>query len=118
MKQNPEQSEMSFKEAFEHLSEAIRIERKNNRISIHPYTTLFNGTNRYLKQGGKLSPKESESLTKYLTTAEQLFCLLRLSSKFINNERTCNSAYGALRTFQRLDRITAFDPKRKFGSQG
>ena len=45
-----------------------------NRIAIHPYMTMFGGTNYYLKkEDGRLSSKEAEKLQKHLDNAEKFF---------------------------------------------
>jgi len=73
MKQSAEGSEKSFNEAFEYVDEAIRLEGSNNRIAIHPYTTLFNGVGNYIKQSGALAPKQGDTVHKHLENAEQIF---------------------------------------------
>jgi hypothetical protein len=72
-KQSPQRFEASFKEAFEYLDEAIRLEGKMNRIAIHPYMTLFSGANNHLKQLGVLSSKQIEKLRLHMDNAEKHF---------------------------------------------
>jgi hypothetical protein len=73
MKHSSTRFESAFKEAFGSLEEAIRMEGNKNRIAIHPYMTMFSGTNNYIKQGGQLSRKEADALNKHLENAEKLF---------------------------------------------
>ena len=63
----------AFREAFVYLDEAITLEGRMNRIAIHPYMTMFGGTNHYLKQGGKLSNKEEDRIKRHLDNAEKFF---------------------------------------------
>ena len=69
----PDESGKAFKEAFDYLDEAIRLESQNNRIAIHPYTTLFKGVANYLQQSSTLSPKQNETLKAHISNAQQLF---------------------------------------------
>jgi hypothetical protein len=44
-----------------------------NRIAIHPYMTMFSGTNTFLKQSGVMSNKEMDLLRSHMEIAESLF---------------------------------------------
>ena len=69
----PEDRTRPFNEAFDFLAEAIRIEGRNRRIAIHPYSALFRGTHVFIENGGTISPKQREELDKYLADATQMF---------------------------------------------
>jgi hypothetical protein len=73
MRQVPDRFQTAFDEAFGYLNEAMNLEGRMNRIAIHPYTTMFSGTNHYLKQSGALSSKQLELLQSHMDAAEALF---------------------------------------------
>lgn len=63
----------AFDEAFEKLSQAVRREAARSRISVHPYTTIFSGTVRYLELGGKLNATQRADLTMHIANARANF---------------------------------------------
>lgn len=73
MHQSPGNQDRAFKQAFEYLDEAIQIEGRNNRVSIHPYMTLFSGSNRYIKLSGAPSTSQMDKLRRHLDRAAELF---------------------------------------------
>jgi hypothetical protein len=62
-----------FKDAFDNLLEAIRIEGYYSRITIHPYNTLFSGTRQYILQGGMLSEAQNRELRQLIGVASSRF---------------------------------------------
>lgn len=65
--------EPPFAEAFDHLDEAIRSEGNRNRITIHPYTTMFNGVAAYTQRGGIATGRQIERLKGHVEFAERQF---------------------------------------------
>jgi hypothetical protein len=72
-KQQPDRFDRSFKEAFGYLDEAIKLEGSMNRLAIHPYLTMFVGTSNYLKQTGRMTTREMETLQSHMDNAEKFF---------------------------------------------
>jgi hypothetical protein len=73
MKQVPGRFQSAFVDAFGYLNDAINEEGRRNRIAIHPYMTMFSGTNNYLKQSGVLSRKQTDLLQSHMDAADALF---------------------------------------------
>lgn len=73
MRHNPARAAGAFDEAFAYLDKAISQEGQLNRIAIHPYTTLFNGANIYLKLPATPSAKQADALRKHMDNAEKFF---------------------------------------------
>ncbi|MBR0784265.1 hypothetical protein [Bradyrhizobium iriomotense] len=65
--------ERPFAEAFDFLDEAIKLEGNRNRITIHPYTTMFNGVMAYVQRGGNLTGRQIERLKVHQEFAEKQF---------------------------------------------
>ena len=66
--------ESIFLEALDVLSDAIRIEAYGSRITVHPFSVLFDGVARYLKLGGRdLSLHQMERIRNYMLEAESSF---------------------------------------------
>jgi hypothetical protein len=65
--------DLVFSEAFDYLSEAIDIEARRSRVSIHPYTTLFGGAIKYLESGGALTATQESRLRAQRTDARYRF---------------------------------------------
>lgn len=55
-----------FDEAYTYLRRAIEHEERNSRISIHPFVTLFRGTDAYLELGGQLSRTQKEQIQQWI----------------------------------------------------
>ena len=62
-----------FGEAFDKLSVAIQKEEGRSRIRIHPYSSLFSGTARFIALGGSLSATQRATLMVHLTDAREYF---------------------------------------------
>jgi len=73
MQHSPDTCVRSFREAFKHLEEAIRMEGISNRVAVHPYMTLFRGVANYIDMSGSLLPKELDSIRSHLNRAQGLF---------------------------------------------
>jgi hypothetical protein len=73
MKQNSTRLNSAFNEAYKVLTEAILLERRMNRIAIHPYITLFGGANYFARNGGALTARQADNLGKLCENAETFF---------------------------------------------
>ncbi len=62
-----------FSEAFDKLSEAIQKEEGRSRIRIHPYSSLFIGTDRFIALGGSLSTAQRATLMTHMKDAREYF---------------------------------------------
>jgi hypothetical protein len=63
--EDPAERESAFGEAFNTLSAAINFEGRRPRIAVHPYTSLFTGTARYLELGGILTSEQRSKLSGF-----------------------------------------------------
>ena len=63
----------SYNEAFEHLTEAIRLEKAWSRKAIQPYVSLFRGTTEFLLQRGNLSMQQLDAIASLSKDAEKTF---------------------------------------------
>jgi SIR2-like domain len=68
MQHSPDARIRSFREAFQYLEQAIKMEGMSNRVAVHPYMTLFGGVSRYIDMSGTLSPKELDSIRGHLAS--------------------------------------------------
>ncbi len=62
-----------FAEAMNTLSMAIQKEEYKTRITIHPYSTLFAGTVRYVELGETLSMAQRTAIKKHAKDARDIF---------------------------------------------
>ena len=62
-----------FNEAFSVLSEAINMEAQYWRITVHPFSIMFNGVARYLELGGVLTKDQRIRITNYVQDATYRF---------------------------------------------
>lgn len=77
-----------FAEAFDSLTDAIRVEGYRSRVAVHPFSVLLNGTARYIELGGQLSQAQRNILNGHMADAEYYFsrdpvvaqCLERLDN--------------------------------------
>ena len=88
MKQVADKFEQSFSEAFKCLQEAIRAEGVSNRITIHPYTTLFNGVIIFFGTVGRLTPQQLDSIRKDTESAAHMFHYDRQLLEFVSTSIT------------------------------
>ncbi|PKN93325.1 MAG: hypothetical protein CVU44_10565 [Chloroflexi bacterium HGW-Chloroflexi-6] len=66
--------ESKFLEALDVLSEAIRLETYGARISVHPFSVLFEGVVRYLELSGSAIPfRQRQIIKEHMTDAEFRF---------------------------------------------
>jgi hypothetical protein len=63
----------SYAEAYENLSEAIRLEKSWSRKAIQPYISLFRGTTDFVLRKGVLSMKQLENIQSMSKDAERIF---------------------------------------------
>jgi hypothetical protein len=63
----------SFAEAYENLTEAIRLEKSWSRKAIQPYISLFRGTADFVGQRGVLSVKQLENIQSLARDGEKTF---------------------------------------------
>ncbi|MDP9177430.1 MAG: SIR2 family protein [Gemmatimonadota bacterium] len=63
----------AFAEGFDRLLDAIALEARRSRTTIHPYNTLISGASRYLELGGKLTYQQRERLSEVVSDAGDLF---------------------------------------------
>ncbi|MFC5067582.1 SIR2 family protein [Flaviflagellibacter deserti] len=73
MKFNSSRFNSAFVEALNVLGEAASQENRMNRIAVHPYTTLFNGAHYFLQNGGSLTKREVDRLSRLLNNADTYF---------------------------------------------
>jgi hypothetical protein len=73
MKYNKSRFVNSFNEAFDVLYEAIKIEGRITRISIHPYVAMFGGCEYFFKNYGKIDAGRGDKLKKLAENAETHF---------------------------------------------
>lgn len=66
VKRNHKDRTRLFDEAFTYLRRAIEHEERYARISIHPFMTLFRGTDAYLEEGGQLSRIQREQIQQWI----------------------------------------------------
>ena len=62
-----------YSEAFDVLSEAIRMEIRLTRLAVHPYLVLFNGSVKFLGFGGSLTAKQWSELKEFVARARQSY---------------------------------------------
>ena len=68
-----EAQESTFGEAFLVLQQAIDREKISARVTIHPFSTLLVGTERFLKGGGHLTLEQDEAIRSYAAEAHDRY---------------------------------------------
>jgi hypothetical protein len=63
----------AFAEAFQYLAEAIEMEARRKRTSVHPYAKLLSGAARLLELGGDLTLEQGERIDRYAEEAEERY---------------------------------------------
>lgn len=58
-----------FGEAFEVLREAISMEARTSRVTIHPFSSLLVGAARFLEEGGSLTLEQHDVVRRYANDA-------------------------------------------------
>ncbi|GEM_PF-1146543 len=69
MRHEPALARKLFEEAFNGLVEALRMERRRSRITVHPFMTMFTGTRDYIAGGGRLSEHQVYALRGFADAA-------------------------------------------------
>ena len=58
-----------YGEAFSALSQAISVESRHARVTIHPFSTLLLGTSKFLEDGGNLTLEQHDAIRRYMDDA-------------------------------------------------
>jgi hypothetical protein len=85
MEENQAERDTLFREAFTVLTEAIEMEARTSRITIHPFGVLLSGAAKFLDLGGELTDRQYEALMLYIADAETRFKYDPMVISYINS---------------------------------
>lgn len=66
-------NDIYFSEAFDVLAEAIKMETRLTRITVHPYLVIVNGAIKFLSLGGSLTARQWSDLREFVNNARRMY---------------------------------------------